>query len=799
MHLIRRIFFTFWVLANVEHSLANDISHQSAIDIVDIQFLIEDQVEYDFDRVLGFDESRWQSASSYPVNLGNLSQGAWLRFNVRNVESQLAKRIIEFSNPGLHKLDVYRLAANGQEKHWTLGSYLPFVERPILHRNFAIPITLDAKENLTFIVRAESNVGVLVPIKVMDLKEFWRIANNENLSYGLYFGILLMFVAFNAGMYLARNDFVFLLLSVDLLVFAFMYANHLGINFEYLWPVDPEFNYLAGLFFSYLVVLSANIFTWYFLRLKSSKTLYSIYQVFNISALVGIVLLWFIPISISSLLCASLGMAIAVFLLLLTVKAWQARLEYSFYYLISYAFAALTTLVYVAHKLALLPTNFATSYAIGYSILLQSIVLTSVLIERKKVTKKIIGFEGQAKVIPNSTRDWIAQFSHEIRTPLNGVIGMADLLKETPLNPTQYNYVRVLGSSGKHLIELVSDVLDFESLSSGEVELNEAVFDLASLCEGVFAMFKQQADENQVQLELDLAEEMPTVFIGDAKRLKQVLINLVSNSIKFTHDGRIKLSAKYKNEHLTLVVFDNGIGMTKQQQLGIFERFRQADQAIYAKYGGSGLGLAICRQLVQLMEGEIKVKSKLGEYTRFTLSLPLSQGHKETLQALNEKVEDSAEQNSEEAAGELATGSAFTGDGFYSMVGAELVVLGVDDNEINRRVLSAMLKKLGHKMIAASSGQEALDIVRSGMAIDLILMDCEMPGMNGFETTESIRHWQYGQAGRPCPIVALTAHILEEHKEKCISVGMDEHLPKPLHLDDLKAVITRLEQGQLGR
>jgi signal transduction histidine kinase/ActR/RegA family two-component response regulator len=480
-------------------------------------------------------------------------------------------------------------------------------------------------------------------------------------------------------------------------------------------------------------------------------------------------------------------MAIAVFLLLLSYIAWKAKLEFSFYYLISYSFAALTTLVYVAHKLALLPTNFATSYAIGYSILLQSIVLTSVLIERKKMEKKIIGFEGQAKVMPNSTRDWIAQFSHEIRTPLNGVIGMADLLKETPLNPTQYNYVRVLGSSGEHLIELVSDVLDFESLSSGEVELNIAAFDLASLCDDVFAMFKQQADENQVKLELELAEDMPLLYLGDAKRLKQILINLISNSIKFTHDGKIMLSARYKNDHLSLHVFDNGIGMTKQQQQGIFERFRQADQAIYAKYGGSGLGLAICRQLVQLMEGEIKVKSKLGEYTRFTLTLPLQPANS-VLANLNNESVDVKEQPSISKIEPKTTN-------MVSLIGTELNILGVDDNEINRRVLNAMLKKLGHKMIAASSGQEAIDIIQSGASIDLILMDCEMPGMNGFEATQSIRQWQYGQAGRPCPIVALTAHILEEHKEKCLSVGMDDHLAKPLHLDDLKTVINKLEQG----
>lgn len=776
---MRRVFLWLIMVANHEELLANNISQQASLNVIDIQFLVEDRGRYDIERVQTFDESLWTLAKQYPLNLGNLKHGAWIRFNLLNVEGVEVERIVEFANSGLHKLSIFMIRSNGRIKSWELGSYLPFFDRPILNRNFAIPLFLEAGEGVRVYARAESNTGVLIPISVHEESEFWYQATKENLIYGLYFGVLIMFIAFNIGMYLVRNNYVFLLLALDLLLFALMYANHLGLNFEYLWPVDPHFNYLAGLFFSYLVVFSANVFTWHFLKFEECFSHVVFYYTFNFLALFGVVALWFIPINISSFFCALLGVGVAIYFAILSAIQLRSGAEFSIYYFVSYVFAALTTIIYVAHKLALLPTNYVTNYAIGYSILLQSIVLTCVLLQRKMTVKKIIGFEGEAKAIPHSARDWIAQFSHEIRTPLNGVIGMAELLKETPLNPTQFNYLKVLSSSGEHLIELVTDVLDYESISSGEVELNEAPFEFKLLCEDVLKLFQRQAADNHVELTLELDSSLPHTFIGDSKRLKQILINLLSNSIKFTFDGQVTIAAKFNRQNLFLSISDNGIGMTHQQQEEVFERFRQADQSIYTKYGGSGLGLSICHQLIKLMQGSIEVNSKLGLFTCFNIKLPLKA-------AFSSSPEQPFFQPNLTDTGGIGSNKQ---RGSSTQTGVELVVLGVDDNEINRRVLAAMLKKLGHKMIEASSGEEAIGIVKSGVFIDLILMDCEMPKMNGFETTRAIKQWQYGQAAKPCPIIALTAHVLEEHEIRCADAGMDGRLCKPLHLNDLKALL----------
>ena len=800
MLLIRHAGFVLFLLVNamscIANTAANEISQQVSIQVEQLEYLEEGQVSYDLARVKKIDQSRWQSVSDYPLNLGNLEQGAWGRFKLVNVEKIQLERILEFANPRLHRLSVYIESSLGNNKQWSLGNYLPYSNREISFRNFSMPLIFQPKEELLVYFRAESNVGLLLPINVHKEAEFWRLANDETLAYGFYFGILLMFVMFNISLYLTRNNYLFILLAVDLLVCALMYGNHSGLNFEYLWPVDPQFNYLASLFLGYLVILSANVFTWHFLRVSNSKRLRQNYYFFNTTAVLGIILLWWLPAEVSSFICALLGIVIAFYLAWLTTKNRNRYWDYAHYYIVSYSVVAIATCIYIAQKLALLPTNLFTLSAFGISILFQATVLTCVMIERKKSAAKVVGFYSVDQLEPDSAKDWAARFSHEVRTPLNGIIGMVDLLRETPLNPTQYGYIRTLSSAGRYLLDLVNNELNYDNLSRGVRELSEGPFNLKVLCQQCQKMVETQANDDKVTIELDLSPSMPLNFVGDDKCLKQIIINLLNNSIKFTHQGRVVIKAQYSDSNdLILSVWDDGIGLTKQQQLRVFERFNQVDAASYSRAGGNGLGLAICRQLAQLMGGDIDVDSRAGEYCSFTVTVPLAVHNKST--ELNEDgvgLNLNAVNDSNRSSFMTPTTVSLTSPSKASILSSrELVVLGVDDNEINRRVLKAMLNKLGHRMIEVASGQEAIDVVRSGTSLDLILMDCEMPGMSGFEATEVIRKWQYGQTKAVYPIIALTAHVMDEHIEQCLASGMDAHLSKPLHLDALRELLESLE------
>lgn len=764
--------------------VANEISQQFSVQVKQIEYLLEGGGRYDFSKVKAVDSTRWQTVERYPLNLVGVEQGVWGRFKLVNVEQVPLQRILEFANPQLHRLSIYIESSLGRKYEWSLGNYFAFKEREILFRNYAVPLKLQANEELVVYFRAETHVGLLLPISVHKESEFWRLANNENLAYGLFFGVLLMFVAFNAVLYFFHNETIYILFAIDLFVFSLMYANHLGLNFEYFWPVDPQFNYLASLFLGYLLVLTANVFTWHFLQIKDSNYLQKFYYFINAFTLLMTALLWSLPIKISSFICAFLGVFISFYLAWLSTKNRDRDEDHAYLYIASYGLAAVATGIYISHKLALLPTNVITSSALGVGVLLQSIVLTMVLIERKKRVEQTIGFQSSLQAESTSEKHWLAQFSHEVRTPLNGIIGMVDLLRETPLNPTQYGYVRTLSSSGKYLLDLVEDELSYDNLSRGALKLHEAPFNLDVLCQQCCKMLEQQASCNQVVIETDFTRLGQFDFYGDEKCLKQIIINLLSNSIKFAKQGRVVISAEYSNtNHLTLSVWDNGIGIAQDQQPRVFERFCQLGSDAYSRSGGSGLGLAICQQLSKLMGGHIAVASRVGEYCCFTVEIPL---------ALYKKPSEPLMRRSANKPDDVYA-QDFLIESAVILSSRELVVLGVDDNEINRRVLGAMLKKLGHKLIEASSGQQAIDVVRSGASLDLILMDCEMPQMSGFEATKTIRQFQYGQAGAPCPIVALTAHTFSEHVEQCLAAGMDAHLSKPLRLEELKALLESLE------
>lgn len=773
--------------------LENSISKQATVALKNAQYYIESVGAITLDQALDLDESDWQEASSFPLNLGILEGGAWVKFELFNVEPEQVERIFEVANPRLRHLDVYMLEQGELFTSFELGSSQIFLDRPIISRNFAIPLSLKGRQTITVFLRAESSLGVFVPLYLHKDKTFWQLAIGENIGQGLYFGILLMFVVFNLGLYLFRNAALHLILAVDLLVFALVYANHQGLNFQYFWPLDPQFNYLASMFFSYLVLWTANVFTWNFVNLNTDNLRSNkkepmhivatrfLYYSFNALALVGFFLLWFVPVDWSSYFCAALVLADAYFLMYVTYLSFKKGDAYSSYYLFTYSLAAITASIYVLHKLALLPSNEVVLNSLGYSMLVQALVLTSVLLGRNALNKRILGFNQNFDLIPHSLKDWVAQFSHEIRTPLNGIVGMADLLKDTPLNPTQYNYVRNLSSSGEHLVELVSDIIDHDSLINNQIKLEAIDFNLVEVCQQTIGSFGRQALESQVEISLKIEPGMPLNFSADRKRLRQILINLINNSLKTTRDGNIELRLSYSSDGMLCVqVWDDGIGLTPQQQGEVFKRFGTTDEAGTQRFGNNGLGLIIAEKLAVLMSGTLTVESKVNEFCCFTLMLPVSVAQqlvaeKPASVLFEPKTNDVVDSPSDE-----------------SVFPKHLRILGVDDNDINRRVLKAMLNKLGHTVIEACNGQEAIDIIHSGVDVDLIIMDCEMPVMNGFVATRKIRQLQYGKANKHCQIIALTAHALEEHKEKCLEAGMDGHLSKPLHLNKLRELIDQL-------
>jgi len=754
--------------------VANDVSLQPQVEIGELYVTHESSSEFTVANVQQLDDVRWRPVSQ-GVNSGIMGAGVWAKFKLHYIEAVPSKRLLVVDNTQLNTLDVYMVKQGELLEVWRLGNRYRFNQRPVSSRNFAIPISLDPNTEYTFYLRMTSDLGVQAKVSVQQEAHFWLKTSDENMVLGSYLGMLILFVLLNLAAYLLSNHYLHLLLALDLFCFGALHASHLGVGFQYLWPSDPAFDQLASLLFAFLTIFFATIFSWRFLASAQSPLGWNICRLLMLASLLGGAGLWLFSREVMSWYCALLVIATSVFLSVLIVIAWGRKKDPDIVYLsFSYLLACLAFIAYALQEIGWVPVSHLSEYAIAYGVLLQGLILTLVLIKRR--SRKVSMKSSDSLIeLPQQVREWVAQFSHEIRTPLNGVLGMADLLKETPLNPTQYSYIRSITSSGDHLLGVLNDVLDFESLAAGKVSLQLDDFDIAELIDEACSLFEQAAIENQVAIVQEIPASIPAVMRGDAKRIKQVVVNLLSNAIKFTHEGKVVIRLAYNPEgSLTIEVEDNGIGLTDRQMEKIFGRFEQANPGVYQRFGGSGLGLAICQQLIVLMGGEIDVESKLGRYALFRVSLPLQSG-------------DSAEIEEQEEPSMMP-------EGILPTFGQQLNILAVDDNEVNRKVVSAMLNKLGHNVELACSGKEAIELIVSGRHYDLVLMDCEMPEMDGYQATREIRHWQYGQAAKPCSIVALTAHAMDEHKEECVEAGMDGYLSKPIRLHELKELTDQLRQ-----
>ena len=872
-------------------------------------FYLEDRTgRLDVDEVLALPPERFRAVEGGHVNEGKNSSTWWLRAGLSNRLAEPLSGFIEINYPLLDHIELFLRYPDGSLSQQLTGDLHPFAERPVKVSNFWFPVNLPPGET-TLLLRIKTTSTLYVPLYFSTHSASASQHEELNGLSGAFYGVLFAMFCYNLFLFASLREpayFWYLVYTLNVGLFALSFD-----GFLVKWLADDGGWVAQGIYvlmFSHCLI--AIQFSRHFLHTRELFPRLDLLLRCTLLAAFGSMISGLVlDVQSWSILASITVIIVSAGLLLAGAFVWRRGVRYGVYYTLAWGVLLASFILVTAGSLGIELLGLYGAAVVKASVAFELITLSIGLADRINLLKEE-GYRSREAAERAASENeaksrFLAKMSHEIRTPLNGVLGMLQLLRETPLDRSQQFYLDTISSSGNSLMAVINDILDYARIGSGKLSLEDIDFDLEILISETIRLFTAQALEKQLSLHVGLEPGVPRRIRGDPTRLKQILMNLLSNALKFTEHGHVLLEVSSRqtqdgSRRLVFCVSDSGIGMRQEVLAQLFESFSQGDSSTTRRYGGSGLGLAISKELVEMMNGHIEVQSAPGRGSRFCFEIPLhaasdvedplnqllagrpallASQDAQGLEALShllrrwgmrtercqdperlpdcladftappllvllapwpgspsqwlERLRPHLESNQRvlmlyspihepppvtpglrlvslalplqsaplrEAlqmlyAQEPATAGE-RGSPSPAQPQGEPCILVAEDNPVNQMVVRGLLKKRGYAVQLADNGRQAVDLYRRDPhAVQLILMDCEMPELDGFEASRQIRELEAEQQLQAVPIIAVTAHVLAEHRQRGLDAGMDEFIGKPLESRQLYACLDSYLQG----